>query len=156
MCHHLLRPDKEGCAEQGFWLRLTELLPSTNSSSCQVLLLHQTHSADLACPAPPSGNIFSSFQLPQVVKSLLVCSNHIVRVTYSLCGIYCCLQNDPSVPEGAGPELTLEKAQELKQDESSGERGWPPVALNTVWGRERGSRGVTVFGPDSIVCICST
>lgn len=34
-----------------------------------------------------------------------------------------CAQNDPSVPDGAGPELTPEKAQELQQDESAGASG---------------------------------
>ena len=52
------------------------------------------------------------------------CINFRLSLPHSLNTMWLCgcmwLQNDPSVPEGAGPDLSPQKAEALQQDESSG------------------------------------
>lgn len=69
------------------------------------------------------------------VSALTAISAAAAAATYNCC--CCCFcaacfvfvpQNDPSVPDGAGPELSPELANKLQQDESSGRGSHHPVA----------------------------
>jgi hypothetical protein len=61
------------------------------------------------------------------------------------------LQNDPTIPEGAGPELSPELAQELQQDESSG-----GPACSGEGGRQTAKCIAGLVWQSSTLCSCET